>query len=398
MSDGYKDLIEAMAAAKGLPKGSPETAVVSEKSRQEGLENYKRHHKEFKELLKLNSNEKLLLSFCTALQVLRWTIVGLTQQPLGNPKTPEEIKIQKEESGRLKRHDLKNEKLEEVKNYDNIKREGSKYRSATEIISQCVPYDVTNGKSIGLDGGFHRQNTLGHDPILGWIFGVANIITDTVTTRNFTTYKAIQTATKYGKFQLGTPPTPVFTPNIFYWVFESLMEDKFRLPAALYAQSVHLRSDIKDPLGLPFPILGTILNKISFVKTEDGWKRFSELYKNGYDYLKASQKLQIDLKSQSISGGVAVLVNLTIAFLHWILYDNKQDKKYYFAKTLKIIEYSNVIATSSNLVTSVIAPQMFDFAGAMNTAMVYVGTQLKISNLEGEYFGRRLLKDFNQVL
>lgn len=166
----------------------------------------------------------------------------------------------------------------------------------------------------------------------------------------------------------------------------------------MYAQSVHLRSDIKDPKGLPFPILGTILNKISFVKTENGWKRFSELYKNGYEYLKASQELQIDLKSQSISGAVAVLINLTIAFLHWILYDNKQDKKYYFAKTLKIIEYSNVIATSSNLVTSVIAPQMFDFAGAMNTAMAYVGTQLKTLNLEGEYFGRRLLEDFNQTL
>ena len=398
MSDSYRKLLDVIAEERGYPNGTPANDIISNEEKIKAKIKCEQYKTEFDELLKLNKDEKLLLSFCTALQVIRWTIVGCIQPPFGNPKTPEEKKIWKAESDKLKYHDLKNEKLEEVKNYDNIKREGSKYRSATEIILQCVPYDVTDGKSIGLDGKFHRQNTLGHDPILGWIFGVANIITDTVTTRNFTTYKAIQTATTNGKFELGIPPTPVFTPKIFHWVFESLIEDKFRLPAAMYAQSVHLRSDIKDPKGLPFPILGTILNKISFVKTENGWKRFSELYKNGYEYLKASQELQIDLKSQSISGAVAVLINLTIAFLHWILYDNKQDKKYYFAKTLKIIEYSNVIATSSNLVTSVIAPQMFDFAGAMNTAMAYVGTQLKTLNLEGEYFGRRLLEDFNQTL
>lgn len=398
MSDSYRELLDTIAEERGCPNGTPARIFIEDEEKIAAKIKCEQYKAEFDELLKLNKNEKLLLSFCTALQVIRWTIAGFIQPPFGNPKTPEETKIWKEESDKLKYHDLKNEKLEEVKNYDNIKREGSKYRSATEIILQCVPYDVTDGQSIGLDGGFHRQNTLGHDPILGWIFGVANIITDTVTTRKFTTYKAIQAATTNGKFKLGTPPTPVFTLNIFYWVFESLIEDKFRLPAALFAQSVHLRSDIKDPLGLPFPILGTILDKISFVKTEDGWKRFSELYKNGYEYLKASQELQIDLKSQSISGTVAVLINLTIAFLHWILYDNKQDKKYYFAKTLKIIEYSNVIATSSNLVTSAIAPQMFDFAGAINTAIVYVGTQLKILNLEGEYFGRRLLEDFDQTL
>lgn len=396
MSDSYRELLDTIAEERGCPKGTLVNDIISDEEKIAAKIKCEQYKTEFDELLSLNKNEKLLLSFCTALQIIRWTIVGLMQSPLGSPKTPEETKTWKEESNKLKYHDLKNEKLDEVKKYDNIKCEGSKYRSAPEIILQCVPYDVTDGKSIGLDGGFHRQSTLGHDPVLGWIFGVANIITDTVTARNFTTYKAIQTDTLNGKFKLGIPPTPIFTPKIFYYVCESLMEDKFRLPAALYAQSVHFRSDIKDPLGLPFPILGTILNKISFVKTEDGWKRFSDLYKKGYEYLKASQELQIDLKSQSISGTVAVLINLTIAFLHWMLYDNKQDKKYYFAKTLKIIEYSNLIATSSNLITSVIAPQMFDFSGAINTAMMYVGTQLKISDLEAEYFGHRMLEDFEE--
>ena len=32
-----------------------------------------------------------------------------------------------------------------------------------------------------MHGGQHRVKTLGHDPILGWVFGVANIISDTIT-------------------------------------------------------------------------------------------------------------------------------------------------------------------------------------------------------------------------
>lgn len=398
MADDYRDLLDAIAEAKGLPKGSSAKNIISDKSRLEGEIKYAQYKIEFDWLLKLNNNEKLLLSFCTALQVLRWTIAGLLKPPKGNPKSPEEKKKWAEESNRVKYKKLPPEKVAKAAEYEDKKREGSKYRSATEIILQCIPYDVTDGKKIGLDGKYHRQNTLGHDPVLGWIFGTANIITDTVTTREFTTYKAIQTNTPNGKFMLGPSPTPVFTPQIFHWVFESLMEDKYRLPAALYSQAVHLRSDIKDPKGLPFPILGTVFNNCRFIKTKDGWKSFRELYKNGYEYLKASQELKLELKSQSISGVVAVFINLIIAFLHWMLYDKKQDKNYYFAKTLKIIEYSNLIATSLNLPTSIYAPQMFDFAGAINTAMIYVGTQLKISNLEGEYFGRRMLEDFRKEL
>lgn len=390
MSDSYRDLINEIAIAKGLPVGSPARDVISKKSRLQGSIDCKRYHEEFEELLKLNRNEKLLMSFCTALQVLRWTIVGMLKPKMGTPKTSEETNAlnRRNEDTKTK---LKKEKEQEATKYAN-KRESSKYRSAHELIMDGVPYDVT-----GLGGKFHRQNTLGHDPVLGWIFGTANIITDTVTNKYFTTYKAFKKGDSC-QFELGNPPIPVSIFSMFNGVRESLMEDKFRLPAALYAQSVHLRSDIETSQGLPFPILGTILNKCSFIKTKDGWKNFNELYKKGYEYLKAQQELQIDFKSQAISGAVSVLINLTICFLHWLLYDNKEDKEYYFAKTLKIIYYSNIIATSSNLATTVFAPQMFDFAGAINTAMVYVGTQLKVSNLEGKYFGRRLLEDFRQTL
>ena len=38
-----------------------------------------------------------------------------------------------------------------------------------------------------MGGKYHRMYTLGHDPILGWFFGTANILTDCITFHNFNT-------------------------------------------------------------------------------------------------------------------------------------------------------------------------------------------------------------------
>ena len=67
--------------------------------------------------------------------------------------------------------------------------EGWYYVETEKILINRVPYDVQHygeNKSIQgfLKGGDHRAMTLGHDPILGWIFGTANILTSTVTRRD----------------------------------------------------------------------------------------------------------------------------------------------------------------------------------------------------------------------
>lgn len=58
------------------------------------------------------------------------------------------------------------------------------------ILYQTVPYDITRGSAdlgINMGGKYHRMYTLGHDPILGWVFGTANILTDCITFNNFHT-------------------------------------------------------------------------------------------------------------------------------------------------------------------------------------------------------------------
>ena len=63
--------------------------------------------------------------------------------------------------------------------------------SLEEIITNPVPFDANIGADGALCGGGqmgHRVTAIGHDPLLGLIFGTANIATATLTTSSFESY------------------------------------------------------------------------------------------------------------------------------------------------------------------------------------------------------------------
>ena len=88
---------------------------------------------------------------------------------------------------RLAHNDKSIEKAHKDANdaYRDKKLEKNSTGKWIEFLYQTVPYDITAGTGnmpdVNLHGGSHRLYTLGHDPILGWIFGTANILTDVIT-------------------------------------------------------------------------------------------------------------------------------------------------------------------------------------------------------------------------
>lgn len=62
-----------------------------------------------------------------------------------------------------------------------------------DVLTQSVPYDAIKTSShvsdTGIAGTTHRYRTLGHDPIFGWVFGTANIMTNSLSKTNFETYQ-----------------------------------------------------------------------------------------------------------------------------------------------------------------------------------------------------------------
>ena len=128
-----------------------------------------------------------------------------------------------------------------------------------EVLTQSVPYDsIKTGNHIsntGLGGTTHRYRALGHDPILGWFFGSANIMTNSLTKTDFETYQV-----KYMKiirhYPLGV--AGMLEKAICYSVEEPRL-----LAASVARQAIHFGSDYFTKQGLPVPLIATVNNELA---------------------------------------------------------------------------------------------------------------------------------------
>ncbi len=211
-----------------------------------------------------------------------------------------------------------------------------------DILTQSVPYDaISTGNHIsdtGLSGTTHRYRTLGHDPIFGWIFGTANILTNSLTKTNFETYQVhnMQIIRHYPNGIMG-----VMERSVNY----SANDPKLLL-AAIARQAIHFGSDYFTKQGLPVPAIATVNNQLAQKMICD-WN--------------------IDAYSITRAATIAVFINSLISIIHGFFYneDEYSDRKIYEVKTRKIIMYSNLIATSSNIAIVALTKNMkkFDVGG-----------------------------------
>ena len=278
----------------------------------------------------LNKTDVSFLMVSTALQVARWIILSRI-----NKKWSTEI----DKEHRLEHDDEKiidMEKEERAKFQEKHKDWGhtksKKHRDWTNIIFTTVPYDVTKGSpkfGVNMEGGFHRIHTLGHDPILGWIFGPMNILSDTITLNDIRTFDVLMD--KNDKRWIGIT-TPI---NAAIEAIDSVKEDSKRLPAAIFAQAIHFKSDEFTKLGLPIPLLESFAPEFA-----------GKVYKEGYDSL----KLVKDVKILGLEASISIITNMIISCVHGLFYNPQENRDLYDIKTRKILSISNAIASSSNLI------------------------------------------------
>ena len=130
------------------------------------------YDKKFQSMTKLQPEDIKFIFFATGLQCIRQYLLTNFEERLDDKSAAKRVKgEQKEHSNRKHRY---------------------YWPSLQEIITNPVPFDTCYGsreKGLNIGGGFrHRAKTLGHDPVLGWIFGTMNILTSTITTNQFETY------------------------------------------------------------------------------------------------------------------------------------------------------------------------------------------------------------------
>lgn len=285
---------------------------------------------DFKEKTKLSKIDITILFIAVGLQVAR-------QQLQKNYFTKESRPTDKECAGKP--------------NYNRDQRGKGYYKtSIAEILTNPVPFDTQKGtgikENINLGGGKgHRKATLGHDPILGLIFGTANIATRTVTLSNlslesyhvkfgnFITKQGILSKNKDDYFAERADIEKILRYGIKKKIFlEEGIEGLKLFLVSLGKEILHLRSDIlsKESLQLPFLSLDmNIVNKLS--------------------------KYHIDMASVYTVGkqaSMSIIINEIVRYIHQLIImhiENNIDMDLLEVRTRKILSYSNIIASTSNI-------------------------------------------------
>ena len=199
----------------------------------------------------LNKKDQIFLWTAVALQISRIYIVS------------EITKIENAGKGELEEY-LKKFQEEMFKKFQNT-NDGinQEYRaSLKQILTNKVPYDATDGgRKFGIfKGANHRFATLGHDPILGYIFGTANILTNTITTVQLPLVLSyhVQYNEIYGNPQITKLAS---TGLMFLKVEERIKEDKITVALALIKQIIHIGTDLYTPKGIQIPGANLVLSK-----------------------------------------------------------------------------------------------------------------------------------------
>lgn len=344
---------------------------------------------EFKKRTKLDKTDLAFLIIATLLQTLRWIVINKIMGNIGETIDKEsrldhDDKTIKEKSGKRKDSFRDKHWDEETKERASKKE----YRNWMQIIYEPVPYDVNKGaESVGenMEGKYHRYRTLGHDPILGWIFGTANIITDTVTLSNWRSFRVARNTPSGGKKLHFSEPTTL--ARIFYESFDSVKEDKLRLPAAVFSQFVHLESDAFTKQGLPVPILEVFSEELA-----------GKLYRSEYDAL----CLLRDIKTIGTQAAVSIFINMLIILIHGLFYDAKTDgeREHYEVRTRKILLYSNSMASVGNIAYSAATQDWgkLDIGGIIVTITRLFSDIRFITKMKQEFLQKELDKPFQEVI
>ena len=270
----------------------------------------------------LNKKDQVFLWTAVALQVSRIYIIS------------EITKIENAGEGKLE-ESLKNFQKEIFKNFENKNDKiNQEYRaSLKQILTDKVPYDATKGggKFELFKGANHRFATLGHDPILGYIFGTANILTNTITTVQIPLVSTYHV--KYNEIY-GNPQITELASTVLMLskVGERIKEDKIAVALALIKQVIHVGTDLYTPKGIQIPGANLVLSK----------KNAENLTK----YVSTGNIIKV-----TFSAIITMVINFIISILHNLLYDETNDisRELYNVRTQKILKVSNIIAESLNI-------------------------------------------------
>ena len=320
--------------------------------------------RQFQRATKLTSTDISFLFLATALQCARQYLLTPATIRLGDQEAAQKVKDSKEHSNRS--HRLYNPSLE-------------------EIITNPVPFDAISGSSrynalSGYGALGHRGATIGHDPLLGLIFGTANIATSTLTTWSMESFHIATAQVGYGNrdiFSFRANTEKVLAYTFGDKLLRQGMDGKIIVGTSVAKEIKHLQSDMYSKDSLPLPIISAVDPVLA-----------GNLAKQGLDMASV-----LDTAKQF---SYAVAIDTLIALIHGLFYDASQDgsRIAYDIRTRPILIYSNLLASTSNVIISLMTSKRFlDIGGYINTLRHIVFdlkfiAEVKLDFLKNELYDR----------
>lgn len=207
--------------------------------------------------------------------------------------------------------------------------------SLVEICGSPVPFDANIGAGGALKGGKgmgHRVTAIGHDPLLGLVFGTANIATSTLTNKDLESYHIYTNERGMDYFKNKANTGLVLSKTKDKLLAEGI-EGKKKVGASLLKEIVHLKSDINTKNSLPLPVISVVDAGLA-----------ADLAARGLD--------MSNVAAIGKQAGFSIFINTMISMVHGLFYDESVDfnRSVYEVRTRKILSYSNFIANASNLI------------------------------------------------
>lgn len=177
----------------------------------------------------------------------------------------------------------------------------------------------------------HRVTAIGHDPLLGLIFGTANIATSTLTTNKLKSFHIYTGSLRRDEFRQRAR-----TELVLSYTMDKLLtggiEGKQIVAVSLMKEIIHLKSDLNTSHSLPLPVVSAIDPQFA-----------SRLASYGLD--------MANVLAVAKQASYATMINTLIAMFHGMFSDatTEMEQKLYEVRTRKILSYSNAVASSSNL-------------------------------------------------
>ena len=360
----------------------------------------------------INKKDLSLLFVATGLLCAKWIIMGQLMPLDFNFSFEAQEKVSVKEG-----KNLENSKREEHNKYgkdkisDKEKKEAEKdysedeYRSVHQILFRPVPYDTNKHivpVPMPMGGPYHRGCSLGHDELLGWIFGTINIMTRSFTFKIKTLDTFITTEKN---------PTIKEKSNIIAKVkeaFDIFCIEHERLYAAVFKQGLHFLQDKYTATGLPRPFMSA---EEYMDNLKQGWDPIA--HANTVEKFKKFAKTAAkDAAIVAIQFAISLLINEIIKAIHLFLYDEQKDGdiKLYQVRTRKILITANCISSASNILVStgiaivtknpIEGIKRLDIGGFIETLHRLIVDTKFIKDIKREYIQKKLYEkiydsDFN---